>query len=171
LEIAADKMKEAGYRVLHIRGGMNEATRGYVLHTAEAWAAEGVPFGLLVQIVSGNAGLNLQHCARVVFLSSHWNPTVIDQAVARSYRMGQTRRVEVHHLLVADGAMKNLDRLIVRSHLKKRELAREICDKLIPDSAIDATYVINLLNSVCPEDTEEDSDKTAVKNTASESKE
>ena len=156
LDIAAETMKANGYRVLHIRGGMNDAVRGYVLHTARQWAAAGVPVGILVQIVSGNAGLNMQYCSRVVFLSSHWNPSVVDQAVARAYRMGQRSRVEVHHILVADGAQKNLDRLIIRSHLKKRELTREIFASLVPDSALDAEYVIGVLNQVCPDEEAEE---------------
>ena len=156
LDIAAETMKANGYRVLHIRGGMNDVVRRYVLHTARQWATTGVPVGILVQIVSGNAGLNMQYCSRVVFLSSHWNPSVVDQAVARAYRMGQTRRVEVHHILVADGAQKNLDRLIMRSHMKKRELTREVFASLVPDSALDAEYVIGVLNQVCPDESDDE---------------
>jgi SNF2 family DNA or RNA helicase len=152
LDIAATKMQAAGYHIIHIRGGMTDGVRNSILREARTLAEAGTPVGLIVQIVTGNAGLNMQYAARVIFLSSHWNPSVVDQAVGRSYRIGQTRRVEVHHILLADAAQKNLDRLIVKAHLKKRDLARKVLPSLIPDSAIESDHILNILNEVAAPD-------------------
>ena len=47
----------------------------------------------------GNRGLNLPEANKIVFLQQWYNPEMIRQAVRRSYRQGQTRVVEVVHLL------------------------------------------------------------------------
>ena len=106
---------------------------------------------LLVQIQAGGAGLNLQHCARVVFFSSHWNPAVVDQAIARAYRMGQTERVEVHHMLLADDAEKNLDRYMAMLHGLKREVAVEIHPGLFCDTAVEVEEILEELDAAMPE--------------------
>ena len=50
---------------------------------------------LILQIMTGCEGLNLQQFSEVYFVSPHWNPAVEDQAVARCHRIGQTEKVEV----------------------------------------------------------------------------
>lgn len=50
---------------------------------------------LVLQINTGCEGLNLQHFNEVYFVSPHWNPAVEDQAIARSYRIGQSKPVTV----------------------------------------------------------------------------
>lgn len=50
---------------------------------------------LIIQIQSGSEGLNLQGYNDVVFTSPHWNPAIDDQAIARAWRMGQKREVNV----------------------------------------------------------------------------
>ena len=126
----------AGYTTFMIRGGMNEIERGACVTLSRDAAAAGTPVCILVQIVAGGAGLNLQHCSRVVFLSSHWNPAVVDQAVARAYRMGQTRTVSVHHFLMANGDDRNVDRIMMRLHAKKRAAIAEIHPGLVCTTAV-----------------------------------
>jgi SNF2 family DNA or RNA helicase len=51
---------------------------------------------LILQIQSGCEGLNLQdHFSEVYFVSPDWNPTLEEQAIARCYRIGQKKPVEV----------------------------------------------------------------------------
>ena len=50
---------------------------------------------LLLQIMTGCEGINLQHYSEIYFVSPHWNPAIEDQAVARCHRIGQTQPVEV----------------------------------------------------------------------------
>ena len=57
---------------------------------------------LLVQIVSGGTGLNLQNYNYVYFTSPHWNPTMEDQAMCRVYRIGQTNKVTINRVICKD---------------------------------------------------------------------
>lgn len=148
LEFAAGNLVRAGYSTWMIRGGMSDARRGAVTTESAAAATAGAKVAIVVQIVAGGAGLNLQHCSRVIFLSSHWNPAVVDQAIARSYRMGQTRPVTVHHLLLADDAEKNIDRYMAGLHGVKRDAALEVHPGLYCDTAISATRVLDVLDGV-----------------------
>jgi SNF2 family DNA or RNA helicase len=142
MEVAEATLVKQGYKVWTIAGGMSDASRSAAISESKA-AVEGGhrAVAILVQIVAGGAGLNLQHCERIIFLSSHWNPAVVDQAIARAYRMGQTERVEVHHLLLSDESEINLDRYMANLHGRKRAEALMVHDKLFCDSAISSETI------------------------------
>jgi SNF2 family DNA or RNA helicase len=56
---------------------------------------------LILQIQSGCEGLNLQaHFSEVYFVSPDWNPTLEEQAIARCWRIGQKKLVEVFRFLM-----------------------------------------------------------------------
>ena len=61
-----------------------------------------VPKVLILQIRTCSEGLNLQSYSDVYFVSPHWNPCVEDQAIARCYRMGQTKGVRVFRFYMTD---------------------------------------------------------------------
>jgi SNF2 family DNA or RNA helicase len=60
------------------------------------------PTVLILQIRTCSEGLNLQSYSDVYFVSPHWNPCVEDQAIARCYRMGQTKGVRVFRFYMTD---------------------------------------------------------------------
>ena len=150
MDLAELTLRTAGYTVYSIRGGMSDAAREEATVQSKADVEAGKPVAIVVQIVAGGAGLNLQHCSRIVFLSSHWNPAVVDQAIARAYRMGQTKTVEVHHLMLADSAEKNIDRLMANMHGSKRGVAMSIHEKLFCDSAVNNDQIMEELDAVAP---------------------
>jgi hypothetical protein len=120
-----------GAAVWSVRGGMGAAAVGAAVEEAKRAAeAGGRGVVVVVQIVAGGAGLNLQFCRRVLFLSQHWNPAVVHQAVGRAVRIGQKGVVEVVMYRVADDVFDNLDRLMVDRHLAKIEIARDVCPSL-----------------------------------------
>jgi hypothetical protein len=121
-----------GADVWSVRGGMGSAAVGEAVEAARAAAASETRKGVVVvvQIVAGGAGLNLQFCRRVLFLSQHWNPAVVHQAVGRAVRIGQRGVVDVVMYRVADDVFDNLDRLMVDKHLAKIEVARDVCSSL-----------------------------------------
>ncbi|MBN9643394.1 SNF2-related protein [Corynebacterium mendelii] len=57
---------------------------------------------LVSQITAGGQGLNIQSADVVVLAEPQVKPTVEEQAIARSYRMGQTRPVHVYRLIGDD---------------------------------------------------------------------
>jgi len=50
---------------------------------------------LIIQINAGGTGLNLQHYNHIYFTGPQWNPTLEQQAIARVYRIGQTKEVNI----------------------------------------------------------------------------
>jgi superfamily II DNA or RNA helicase len=54
---------------------------------------------------AGSTGLNLQHASTVVNMDLPWNPAVLEQRIARIYRIGQARRVRVINF-VAKGTIE-----------------------------------------------------------------
>ncbi|MEU9078653.1 SNF2-related protein [Kitasatospora sp. NPDC048538] len=82
-----------------IDGSLPAARRQEVVDRFAAVAGHAV---LLSQIQAGGVGLNIQAASVVILCEPQVKPTLESQAVARSQRMGQVRRVQVHRLLVAD---------------------------------------------------------------------
>ncbi|MFD0257197.1 DEAD/DEAH box helicase [Kitasatospora indigofera] len=76
---------------------------------------------LLSQIQAGGVGLNIQAASVVILCEPQVKPTMESQAVGRSHRMGQVRRVQVHRLLVAD----SVDQRMLEILRAKRQLFDE----------------------------------------------
>jgi len=55
---------------------------------------------ILVSIQAGGAGLNLTEAHKVIIFDPTWNPGIEKQAQDRVHRIGQTRQVEIHRLLL-----------------------------------------------------------------------
>lgn len=121
---AAEKM---GADVWAIRGGMSVADVGAAVAGGRTAVEEGRHVVMVVQIVSGGVGLNLQFCSRVLFLSQHWNPAVVHQAVGRAVRIGQKDVVRVYMYRIVDDVMDNLDLRMTDVHAGKIVVARELC--------------------------------------------
>jgi len=73
----------------------------------------------LISLKAGGTGLNLTRASYVFLMDPWWNPMVEAQAVDRSHRIGQTRKV-FSYRLVADGTIE--DR-ILKLQRRKRLLA------------------------------------------------
>ena len=123
MEMLEDAVMTAGGLPIRIRNGDDVAV-------ARGAAARGAPVVVIVQIVAGGAGLNLQFCCRIVFLSQHWNPAVVHQAVGRAVRIGQTAVVDVHVFHVVDDVLTNIDRRMLAMHQTKIEGAQSVCSSL-----------------------------------------
>ena len=90
------------------------------------------PDVLIIQIKSGAEGLNLQNYSEIYFTSTHWNPALEDQAIARAHRIGQkAKKVKVWHLIMddVDDATKSIDRYMLNTqHMKRMLMAEYNCD-------------------------------------------
>ena len=105
--------------VLMYNGSMNQKERTAVLKESKESTENTV---LLLQLQAGGVGLNLQEYDRVVFMSPWWTSALMDQAIARAVRMGQTKVVHVYHLkLQAENESSiNIDSLINDAADQKR---------------------------------------------------
>ena len=63
---------------------------------------------LASQIQSGGTGLNIQSASVVILCEPQFKPSIENQAIARAYRMGQTRNVLVYRLLCEDSVDEKL---------------------------------------------------------------
>lgn len=122
--LAATRM---GAEVFSIRGGV---LYGPEVARAREAALAGKSVVVIVQIVCGGAGLNLQFCRRILFLSQHWNPAVVHQAIGRAVRIRQEAVVEIHMFSIADQVMDNVDLRMRELHGIKIAAAKDICSSL-----------------------------------------
>ena len=51
---------------------------------------------------AGSTGLNLQVASTIINLDLPWNPAVLEQRIARIYRLGQKRNIQVVNLVAKD---------------------------------------------------------------------
>jgi len=75
---------------------------------------------LLLQLQSGGVGLNLQHFTKIVFMSPWWTSALMDQAVGRAVRIGQTGVVDVIRLVLKEEETMNIDRFMLEKADEKR---------------------------------------------------
>jgi hypothetical protein len=97
-------------------------------------------FGVLVlSPLAAGSGLNIQCANHVIHYGRWWNPAKEDQATDRAYRIGQTRDVNVHHLLL-HWPNDNTRGFDVKLHALvegKRAIAHSFLEPA-PDSDVDA---------------------------------
>jgi len=107
--------------VLSYHGGMNQAERTKVLDYSKKTIK---PTVLLLQLQAGGVGLNLQEYDRIIFVSPWWTAALMDQAIARAVRIGQTKVVQIYHLRLnaeADSTI-NIDELVNQKAEQKRKM-------------------------------------------------
>ena len=128
MDLVRDHAISLGWKVWSIRGGMGSEAIGQAVKEAK----QQNPFRVLiiVQIVAGGAGLNLQFCSRILFLSQHWNPAVVHQACGRAVRIGQTSSVHIHFFSIDDSVALNLDARMAALHASKIAAAKHIYPSL-----------------------------------------
>jgi SNF2 family DNA or RNA helicase len=111
--------------ILLYHGGMNQEERKNVLEISKASTETTV---MLIQLQAGGVGLNLQEYDRIIFVSPWWTSALIDQAVARAVRMGQSKVVHVYHLhLKAEHENTiNIDALVNEKAEEKRIMLKNL---------------------------------------------
>lgn len=107
--------------ILMYHGGLNQAERTAVLAKSKKTTETTV---MLLQLHAGGVGLNLQEYDRIIFVSPWWTAALMDQAIARAVRMGQTEVVKVYHLQLAaeKEATINIDNMINAKASEKRKM-------------------------------------------------
>lgn len=86
---------------------------------------------ILAQIQCAGTGLNLQHMDRVVFTSPWWTAALMDQAAGRVLRLGQTKKVAIHHVYLEEemNISLNIDDYMNERVSEKRELCRALLER------------------------------------------
>lgn len=86
----------------------------------------------LIMLKSGGTGLNLTGADVVIHLDLWWNPQAENQATDRAHRIGQTKNVEVIHLIMKG----TIEERILELQNKKRILSDKLIDGEIRDKNI-----------------------------------
>ena len=80
---------------------------------------------LIIQINAGGTGLNLQHYNNIIFTGPQWNPTLEQQAIARAYRIGQTKDVAVKRYIVGQKDEYSIEQKILQIQKDKLKLIKK----------------------------------------------
>jgi hypothetical protein len=116
--------------VLKISGRLAPGLRHVLLTSFQHSRLPGV---LLLSSNSCSVSLNIQQVSEVIFLESGWNPAQDRQAMCRAWRIGQTSKVLVTHLLLRG----TIDSHIKEAIKQRNRLADEF-DRSLRDKAADA---------------------------------
>jgi SNF2 family DNA or RNA helicase len=109
-----------GREVLFLHGGVPRGQRDRMVRRFQE--QDDSPPIFVLSLKAGGTGLNLQRASHVFHFDRWWNPAVEDQATDRAFRIGQTRRVQVHKLVCAGTLEERIDEMIA----SKRGLAARV---------------------------------------------
>ena len=138
------KIKDAfGYNVYGpITGAVSNEERQRIIDNFDK-----APNGsmLVSQINSGGIGLNIQSASVVVICEPQFKPSTENQAISRSYRMGQARNVLVYRLLATDTVDERLHELLYN---KQKEFDNYADNSLLADASfkIDDKMFVGIMN-------------------------
>ncbi|NBV77694.1 DEAD/DEAH box helicase [bacterium] len=117
--------------VQQYHGSLTAEQKEEVLEKSHMPVMEGKQEVLLVQLQAGGTGLNLQHFDRIIFTGPWWTQALMEQAVGRAVRIGQTKQVVVYHLhLKAEDTDDriNIDRIMMDKAESKGVLCRKVLE-------------------------------------------
>ncbi len=67
---------------------------------------------MVLTLKAGGVGINLTRANHVFHFDRWWNPAVENQATDRAFRIGQTKKVQVHKLLCLGTLEEKIDAMI-----------------------------------------------------------
>jgi superfamily II DNA or RNA helicase len=86
-----------GFTPLYFHGGCSAKQRDELVQNFQHEPQAKL---MIISLKAGGTGLNLTQATRVIHYDLWWNPAVENQATDRAYRIGQTKNVFVHRLIV-----------------------------------------------------------------------
>lgn len=108
-----------GEEVLFLHGGVSIKSRDIFV---ERFQNPQGPRLFVLSLKAGGTGLNLTAANHVFHFDRWWNPAVENQATDRAFRIGQTRKVQVHKFLCAGTLEEKIDQMIE----SKKEVAETV---------------------------------------------
>jgi SNF2 family DNA or RNA helicase len=116
LGLIAQGLEERGIGYLMLTGATADRQR-----KVDAFQA-GLVDVFLISLKAGGTGLNLTSADTVIHYDPWWNPAAQAQATDRAHRIGQTRPVFVHQLIVAG----SVEERMLELQRQKQQLATEL---------------------------------------------
>ncbi|KAI1399171.1 SNF2 family N-terminal domain-containing protein [Hypoxylon fuscum] len=103
LDLANLALTEAGIKCVQIDGKVPKERRHKIL---QDFSANNETRVLLLTLSCGAVGLTLTAASHVCLLEPQWNPSIEEQALARVYRLGQTRDVTTVRFIMDESIEK-----------------------------------------------------------------
>lgn len=100
--IVSQELEEREVEFAYLHGGVPSTKRGELLDRFR----EDDNCRVFLSTDAGGLGLNLQRAALVINLDIPWNPAVLEQRIARIFRLGQKRQVQVINL-ISEGTIEH----------------------------------------------------------------
>ncbi len=104
LDLIEPLLKKRDLRFVRLDGSVPQKLRQSLVHEFQNDPA----CSLFLTTNAGSTGLNLQAANTVINVDLPWNPAVLEQRIARAYRMGQTQPVQVFILITESTIEENL---------------------------------------------------------------
>ena len=110
--LIAQQLDKSGFGYEYLHGGVPSAKRKDLIDNFN----DNLGSRVFLSTDAGSTGLNLQVASTVINVDLPWNPAVLEQRIARIYRLGQQRNVQVINM-VAIGTIEEqmLDKLRFKS--------------------------------------------------------
>lgn len=109
--LKSDIRQRIGIPVLQINGETPQSERQAIVDQFSS--IEGTAL-LVLNPKAAGVGLNITAATRVIHYNLEWNPAIEDQASARAYRRGQTRKVFVYRLFYKDTVEEVVNERIIK---------------------------------------------------------
>lgn len=120
LDLLEKRLQEAGLTYYRIDGSVTGAKRQEIVNQFQE-ADNTVPV-LLISLKAGNAGLNLTAADYVFLFDPWWNTAVEQQAIDRTHRIGQTKKVFAYKMICKD----SIEERIIQLQERKKKLSDEL---------------------------------------------
>jgi SNF2 family DNA or RNA helicase len=118
-----EQLTERKIKVYRIDGSVSQEDRVQNLENFKK-CSSGCVF--IIQIKAGGQGLNIQEATRVYITSPAWNPATEMQAIARSHRTGQTKKVVVRKLIYKSGELPSIEETMMELQGHKAMICSEV---------------------------------------------
>jgi SNF2 family DNA or RNA helicase len=120
-------LEDEGIKIFRIDGSVSTENRASQIKQFRKFPTGCV---FIIQIKSGGVGLNLQEATRVYITTPSWNPATELQAIARSHRTGQTKKVFVKKLVY------NGEKSIEQTIMKLQDSKSIVCAEVLNDERL-----------------------------------
>lgn len=101
-----------GLPVPYLHGGVPKVKRDQMIEQFQN--AEEPCSAFVLSLKAGGTGLNLTAANHVFHFDRWWNPAVENQATDRAFRIGQTKKVQVHKFITLGTLEEKIDEMIER---------------------------------------------------------
>jgi hypothetical protein len=116
--------ERTGQPIACYHGGLARGKRDEMVRTFQEGEGAGA---MVLSLKAGGTGLNLTAASHVVLYDRWWNPAVEDQARDRVWRIGQTKTVVAHRLVVPGTVDERVEEVVAGK--------RRIADLALPKSS------------------------------------